>query len=85
MERIIYMKRKRSSKKSKTKTIRGIGWLTSDEDEIIRRQLRAENEKVYVIALDQPYYGSFFLFILITGMNTTMQNILLRSVLWMKK
>lgn len=49
---------KKNAKNKTKKTING-GWMTSDEDEIIRRQLRAENEKIHIKSLDDSYYGSF--------------------------
>lgn len=54
---------KKTEKKKPEKRIMGKGWATSDADEIIRRQLRAENEIIHVKPLDGDfYYGSFIVY-----------------------
>ena len=46
---------------SNLKTLENIGWLTSDEDEILRRQLRAQSQSFTIENLEpsHPYFGTF--------------------------
>ncbi len=52
--------RKTKTKKKSRQKHQVLGWLTSDEDEIIIRQQRAENEKIKINPLDIDEYFSHF-------------------------